>query len=102
MDRKLVDRIEAVLKEDGFAQFSKSSSPHALTLSASKGEVRVVLHMTDRQETPGGSAASADVPDANRIKVRANLPPLTALTGGVANTISGRGGVPAVKKEKED
>jgi hypothetical protein len=102
MDRKLVDRIEAVLKEDGFAQFSKSTSPHSLTLSASKGEVRVVLHITDQQEVPGGSAVSVDVPDAGRIKVRANFPPLTALTGGVPDTISGRGGAQAQKKEKGD
>ncbi len=92
MERQATERIEAVLKEEGFAQIEKHTSRHSLTLSASKGKVRVVVHFTDQQEVPRGAEANVNRPEASQIKVKATLPPLGAAGATGSAGISGRGG----------
>jgi hypothetical protein len=73
MEIKILERVEALLKEEGFAHISKHSSAHSATLSADKGAERFVLHLTDREEQPYRIGMNPDVPAASDIRATATL-----------------------------
>lgn len=91
MDRKLFDRIEAILKEEKFRDLQVRTSPHALTVSGEQDGTRIVVHMTDRDEEPHSTAAGDVFPAERQIRMRVNMPGhgLTQPPGPVA----GYGGV---------
>jgi hypothetical protein len=47
-ERRLLERIEAVVKEEGFSQVQAYPSSYAWTLSAEKESIRLVVHLEDQ------------------------------------------------------
>ncbi len=90
MERTMLERIEALLREDGFRHVEQHSSQHSLTLSASKGELRVVVHFTDQEEAPYQSAVNQNVVERASIKVR----PTSPASGAAAEAVPSGAGAP--------
>jgi hypothetical protein len=88
-DTKLLERMQAILKEDGFEHLSTQISAHSATLSAEKGAERVVVHVTDQEEVPHRAMRNQDVPARSEIIVPATLPGLEAVSFA---QLSGRAG----------
>ena len=74
MDRKVFDRIEAILKEDRFKGLEVRTSPHSLSVSGERDGTRVVVHMTDRDEEPHRAAPSENFPAARQVRMRVSMP----------------------------
>ncbi len=92
METKLLERVEVILKEDGFTHFSKTSSAHSATISAEKGAHRVVMHVTDQEEVPYQAARNTEVPAASDIRVTATMPGLGPNPVGQIVQRAGQGG----------
>jgi hypothetical protein len=73
MNTKLIERIEALLKDEHFTHITKHSSTHSATLSADKGAERLVLHITDKDEPPHQAGVNPKVPAASEFRVTATL-----------------------------
>jgi len=90
MDRHLIDRLEAFVKNEGFGQIDIVRSSSAHTLSAVKDESRLVVHVTDDTAVPFRAEPLHDTP-SELIAVRPVVPGMTqAITGSAAR--SGGGG----------
>ena len=72
--RDTLKEIEALLQKEGFTDIAVHSSAHAHTLSAQRGEVRAVVHMTDQEELPHAAGPNREVPMPTNIRIRAALP----------------------------
>jgi len=72
--RDIIKEVEALLQKEGFTDIAVHSSTHTHTLSAQRGEVRAVVHMTDQQELPYASGLNTEVPMPTNIRMRAALP----------------------------
>ena len=72
--RDILKEIEALLQKEGFTDIAVHSSAHTHTLSAQRGEVRAVVHMTDQKELPYASGTNTEVPMPTNIRMRAALP----------------------------
>jgi hypothetical protein len=47
-ERKTLQRIRSILREEGFSEVQVHSNTSAWTLSAEKGALRLVVHLSDR------------------------------------------------------
>jgi hypothetical protein len=94
-DRKLLDRMYAVLKEEGFAHLSTQVSTHSATLSADRGAERVVLHITDQEEVPHRAVRNQDVPARSEVIIPATFPGLEAVSFAQLSRRTGQSGGPA-------
>ncbi len=92
MDTKFLERVQAILKEEGFTHIEKHSSTHSATLSADKGAERVVMHITDQEELPYQAARNEEFPSASEIRVSASLPGLRPDAAGQVKQRTGQGG----------
>jgi hypothetical protein len=72
--RDILKEIEALLQKEGFTDIAVHSSAHTHTLSAQRGEVRAVVHMTDQEELPNASGPNTEVPMPTNIRMKAALP----------------------------
>ncbi len=73
MEDKLLERVEALLKEEGFTRIAKHFSSHSATLSAEKGALRAVIHLTDQEELPSRAGRNEEVPLPSEIRMSATL-----------------------------
>lgn len=92
METKLCERVEALLKEDGFTRVSKKFSTHSATVSAEKGVHRFVMHITDQEELPYQAGRNEEVPAAGDIRLSATLPGLRPNVAGQVVQRAGQGG----------
>jgi hypothetical protein len=74
VNKQIVERIQAILREEGFGRVSVQTAAHSVTLSAEQSNVRVVFHMTDQDVLPHASGHNLDVPAATEVRVKASLP----------------------------
>lgn len=91
-ETKVIELVEALLKEQGFNHLSKTHSAHSATISAEKGAHRLVMHITDQVELPYHSGQNEKVPLASAIKVSARLPGLSPNAEGQVLQRAGQGG----------
>jgi hypothetical protein len=70
---ELLERLEAILRAEGFTHATTWVSAHTWTLSADRGEMRALVHFTDRDEVPDQSAAIATVPEAASMRMKAGF-----------------------------
>jgi len=94
MDKEFGERFQALLRELGFHAVTKHSSPHSVTLSAQKGDLRAVVHLTDQDEVPRRAGLADKVPAKSEILMKATLPgisgaPVSGVTGGGGGDDSG-------------
>src|ERR1700756_3422429 len=92
MSREILGRVQSILRESGFTNFSKLESSHAWTLSAEKAGLRAVVHLTDREELPQGVGLNPDIPAAADIRLKAAFPGAVSAAPGRAIGRYGQGG----------
>jgi ribosomal protein S8 len=92
MESKLIDRMAALLKEEGFLRVLRQSTTHSATISADKGMQRIVVHLTDQQEVPRQASRIEEVPSPSEIRLRAMVPGLRPEAQGNAGQRMGQGG----------
>ena len=97
-DRKLLDRVHAILKEEGFAHLSTQVSGHSATLSADRGAERIVVHITDQEELPHRAVRNQDVPARSEVTIPATLPGLEAVSFAQLSRRMGQSGGPAKRE----
>ncbi len=93
MNKQIVERIQAILREEGFGRFSVQAADHSMTLSAEQSNIRAVFHLTDEEARPFASSHNIDVPAATEVRVKASLP--GAMTSYNQSGRFGAGGEPA-------
>lgn len=92
MKRDVIERMEALLRDEGFTNVSTLHASHDVTLTATRGDTRLVAHLSDRVSVPSNSQPHHDVPDPSVIAVRPQVPgiPVDQATGS-AGRASGSG-----------
>lgn len=70
----VIKQIEAIFEKEGYTDITLQSSAHSHTLSAQKGDIQAVVHLTNRQEVPLAAYPNADVPRSSDIRVKATVP----------------------------
>lgn len=83
MKRDVIERMEALLRDEGFTNVSTLHASHDVTLTAARGDTRLVAHLSDRVSVPSNSQPHHDVPDPSVIAVRPQVPgiPVDQATG---------------------
>ncbi len=89
MKYDVIERLEAFLREEGFTNLTTLRASHDVTISAAKGDTRLVTHVSDRVSVPSHAQPHDEVPDPSVIAVRPQVPgvPVNAESG-----IPGRAG----------
>ncbi len=72
--RDVIKQIEDIFYKEGYTDISLQSSAHSHTLSAQKGEIQAVVHITNQQELPLAASPNLDVPRPSEIRVKATVP----------------------------
>lgn len=80
--KDVIKQIEEVLRKAGYEHVEAHSNDHFHTLSANKGEVRFVAHITDRQEAPAGGGHNPKAVPA--MHIRPSFPVAEAFTPNLA------------------
>ncbi len=89
MEHRILEQLEALLRSEEFRRITRQSSSHSHTLSAQKGNLRVVFHMTDQQEQPSSHARPHDeVPEAHTIRLKASYPTAQGRFAGMAGNVA--------------
>lgn len=83
MERETVDKITAVLREDGFRQVETRKSSTTVTMSAVRDNITAIVHLTDTTAAPPARAARAGVVPEHAVK---------AFAPGAGAARSGSGG----------
>jgi hypothetical protein len=73
MTQEILDRMESILREEGFTHLSIRSSSHSWTLSGDKAALKAVVHLTEREELPYHSAANEKVSEPADLRMKASL-----------------------------
>ena len=73
MESTLLERMEGLLRAEGFTHITRDSSSHSWTLSADKAGLRAVFHMTDQDEPSNHARPHDQVPAASDIRMKATL-----------------------------
>ncbi len=79
MKHEVVERLETLLRDEGFTNLTTLRASHDVTISATRGETRLVTHISERvsvrfpacrptrcRAAPGGPAEAASARPANR------------------------------------
>jgi hypothetical protein len=91
LERKVLDRLEAVLREEGFAEMELHPSPHSWTLSAEKGSIRLVTYLEDQDAPPSPrTGLNLKLTRGYEQQATASLPGVSAQPGG--SLVGGGGG----------
>ncbi len=78
MQYDIIERLETFLGEEGFTNLSTLRASHDVTLTATRGETRLVTHISDRVPVPSRAQAYDEVPDPSVIAVRPQVPGIPA------------------------
>jgi hypothetical protein len=71
MGREILERMESILKEEGFTHLSIHAGSHSWTLSGNREGLRAVVHLTDREEPAHRSEAIEQVSEPADLSVKA-------------------------------
>lgn len=74
MMNDVMERLESLLRDEGFTNFSTLRASHDVTLTAAKGETRLVTHISDRVSLPYRAQPHDEVPDPSVVAVRPQVP----------------------------
>ena len=96
METEIARKLLALLKEEGFEITEESINTQWMTLGAQKGEVRLVVHATDRDFQPAASVARTSRLQPNAVFMRAGLPNNVLSPEQVSEGRAGAGGATGV------
>jgi hypothetical protein len=81
-DKQLMEGLTEALRTGGFTGIEKRTSSRSITLSAHKGHHTAIVHIEDREATPGPrSPMNTEVPDPGEIVIRPEVPSLAGRSG---------------------
>lgn len=96
MKHDVIERLDSFLREEGFTNVTIQRASHDVTLAASKGDTRLVAHLSDRVAVPARAQAHDRVPDPSAIAVLPLVPGLPVATApGTRGTGGGSGAAKA-------
>jgi len=78
MKHEVIERLEALLREEGFTNLTTLRASHDVTLTAVKGDARLVTHVSERVSVPSHAQPHDEVPDPSVIAVRPQVPGIPA------------------------
>jgi hypothetical protein len=83
MKNEVVERLQTLLRDEGFTNLSTTRASHDVTISATKGDTRLVTHISERVSVPSYAQPHDEVPDPSVIAVRPQVPgvPVDAVSG---------------------
>ena len=83
MKHDVVDRLETLLRDEGFTNLTTLRATHDVTISATRGDTRLVTHLSDRISVSSHAQPHDQVPDPSVIAVRPQVPgiPVDAVSG---------------------
>ena len=95
MKHDVIERLETLLRDEGFTNFSTLRASHDVTLTAAKGDTRLVTHISDRVSVPAHAQPHDEVPDPSVIAVRPRVPgvppdPATGMPGRASASGAGK------------
>ena len=79
MKHEVIERLETLLRDEGFTNLTTLRASHDVTISATKGDIRLVTHVSERASVPSHAQAHDQVPDPSVIAVRPKVP---GISGG--------------------
>ena len=84
MKHEVIERLETLLRDEGFTNLTTLRASHDVTISATKGDTRLVTHVSERVSVPSHAQPHDQVPDPSVIAVRPKVPgmPAGAVPGG--------------------
>ena len=84
MKHEVIERLETLLRDEGFTNLTTVRASHDVTISAAKGDTRLVTHVTERVSVPSHAQPHDQVPDPSVTAVRPKVPgiPADAVSGG--------------------
>lgn len=93
MQHDVIERLDSFLREEGFTNVTIQRASHDVTLAASKGDTRLVTHLSDRVAVPARAQPHDQVPDQSAIAVLPLAPSVPVATApGERSTGGGSGG----------
>lgn len=94
MKNDVMERLDSFLREEGFSNITIQRASHDVTLVATKGDTRLITHLSDRVAVPSRAQAHDRVPDPSAVAVLPQVPGLRAsLASGSRRMGSGSGGI---------
>jgi hypothetical protein len=78
MKHEVVERLETLLRDAGFTNVTTLRATHDVTISAAKGDTRLVTHLSERVSVPSHAQPHDEVPDPSVIAVRPQVPGILA------------------------
>ena len=57
MMNEVVERLQTLLRDEGFTNLSTTRASHDVTISAAKGDTRLVTHISERVSMPSYAQA---------------------------------------------
>ena len=83
MKHDVIERLETLLRDEGFTNLNTLRASHDVTISAAKGDTRLVTHLSERVSVPSHAQPHDEVPDPSVIAVRPQVPgvPIDAASG---------------------
>lgn len=96
MKHEVIERLQTLLRDEGFTNLTTQRASHDVTISAAKGDTRVVTHLTDRVSVPSHAQPHDQVPDPSVIAVRPQVPgipvdPVSGAPGRAGGSGAGKG-----------
>jgi hypothetical protein len=79
---ELLNQTKTLLSNEGFKNLVAHKSTHTWSLSGNKGDVKVLVHITEQDDLPHLAQRSETVPAAESILMRAGLPGLFGTAPG--------------------
>jgi hypothetical protein len=74
MKHEVIERLQTLLRDEGFTNLNTTRASHDVTISAAKGDTRLVTHISERVSVPSHAQPHDEVPDPSVIAVRPQVP----------------------------
>ena len=97
MKHDVIERLESLLGDEGFTNLTTLRASHDVTISAARGDTRLVTHVSGRVSVPSHAQPHDEVPDPSVIAVRPQVPGIPA---GPVSGIPGRAGGSGLSKRR--
>ena len=63
MKHEVIERLQKLLRDEGFTNLHTLRAGHDVSISAAKGDTRLVTHISERVSVPSYAPAYGEVPD---------------------------------------
>jgi hypothetical protein len=96
MKRDVIESLGSLLRNEGFTNITTLRTSDDVSLSAVKGDTRLVTHISDRVSVPSRAQPHDEVPDPSVIAVRPRVPgvpsdPVTGTPGRAGGSGAAKG-----------